>query len=78
MTYNIFLDSGTAQWEISVHSCANDTLASRFFDAGTITKRTMVSQYYYFPILFPGFVSKLAKLGRLAVKSRNLEQDDVK
>ena len=37
MTYNIFLHSGTAPWEISVHTYANDSQAIRFFNAATIS-----------------------------------------
>ena len=37
MAYNIFLRSGTTPWEISVHTRANDSQVSRFFDASTIT-----------------------------------------
>ena len=43
MTYNIFLRSGTAPWDISVITSSNDSQA-RFLDAATSSKRIMAKR----------------------------------
>ena len=41
MRNNTFLRSGSVPYEISIHTRTNDSQASRYFDAATITCQTM-------------------------------------
>ena len=48
MTYIILMRSGTAWWEISVHTRANNSRTNRLFDAATITWYTKDETRYIF------------------------------